>query len=53
MKAKIEVKKIVTPILEYFMISNLGHLEIRSILTPEQKRNTLVIMLKLFSLLNF
>ena len=34
-KAKIAVKHIVRPILEYFVISNLGHFSIISILTPE------------------
>lgn len=40
--AKIAVKKMVTPILTYLIISNFGHLEIISKLTPAQKRKNLV-----------
>tara|TARA_X000000950_G_scaffold2910_2_gene2990 strand:- start:8712 stop:8912 length:201 start_codon:yes stop_codon:yes gene_type:complete len=34
-KAKIAVKHIVRPMLEYLVISNLGHFSIISTLTPE------------------
>ena len=43
-KANIEVKKIVAPILAYLIISNFGHFEIKSRLTPEQKRKNLVMI---------
>lgn len=39
--------------LEYFIISNLGHLEINSELAPEQNNKKLVMMLFFFGLFNF
>ena len=38
-----DVNKMVTPIVEYFIISKLGHFEIISLLVPEQnKKNELI-----------
>jgi len=53
--AKIEVKKIVTPIVEYFMISYLGHWIIMSLLTPEQNKKNLDTKLvnNIYNLLNY
>ena len=45
MKAKIVVRKIVAPIVEYLITSKLGQRNIISLLTPEQNKKKLEIEL--------
>ena len=52
MKAKIVVRKIVAPIVEYLITSKLGQRDIISLLTPEQNRKKLEIELN-FDILKF
>tara|TARA_B100000941_G_C28475144_1_gene538699 strand:- start:746 stop:1066 length:321 start_codon:yes stop_codon:yes gene_type:complete len=49
-KAKREVKKIVAPILEYLIISNLGHLYIKLLLAPEQIKRKFTMKLGFFTI---
>tara|TARA_B100001142_G_C14257721_1_gene625821 strand:- start:655 stop:858 length:204 start_codon:yes stop_codon:yes gene_type:complete len=50
--AKIDVKKIVAPMLIYFITSNFGHLEIISMLVPEQNKKNFSNKLNFFIISN-